>query len=60
MATPTYLEWRERAAAYLRPTQPESDRWCLSEVLAALRHTLPGQALWNEARDNGFFEQVAA
>lgn len=60
MATPTYLEWRERSDAHLRLTAPEAGRWCLSEVLAALRHTLPGQALWNEARDNGFFEQVAA
>ena len=60
MATSTYREWRERADAYLRQTQPESDRWCLSEVLAMLRHSLNGQLLWNEAQSNGFFERVAA
>lgn len=59
MAKVSYLEWRGRADAYLSQTQHDASRWCLSEVLAMLRHTGGGQGLWNEARRLGFFAKAA-
>lgn len=44
-------EWRLRANAYLSPCYDGVGRWCLSEVLATLRHTLSGAALWREAME---------
>jgi hypothetical protein len=57
MALPkSYRDWRCRANAYLAPHIPGVDAYADNHVLAALRHSAPGDRLWAEARDHGFWE----
>lgn len=53
----SYREWRARANAYLAPHISNVDCYADNHVLAALRHSPVGDALWIEARDHGFWER---